>query len=387
MDIYLGVRQFGAVGDGVADDTKALQSAIDKAHETGKTLILEPGMYRTDTLYIKPEICLKADPTWDYSSNGRSVLLPLTDTQTCVLNVNEAYGSTLEGFCVDGGHKGENMCGILMDRGTFVREDSFRLEKLKIMRFSSHAVHLEHIWCFSMRHCMLAFSSGDGIRILGWDCFLLDNWLSGNGGAGYNSFGPNASVTMTGNRIEWNRLGGIIIRGGNHYNVTGNYIDRSGHGGIIIISRKSKTDDGEDFTMFSNIISVTGNVIFRSGKEPHGEEDSCHMLLKDSIGLTVVGNIMCIGRDDAGKGIYTPDYGMILENLGASVITGNTMACAAFKELILDKGRHASDTIIKDNTGVLAQNDPRTGVPIESPSYPHTLRISPDPWYRDNLRI
>jgi hypothetical protein len=386
MGYYLDVKDFGAVGDGRTDDTKALQAAIDAASESGKTLLLEPGRYRTDVLYVKKNMVMKADPTWDYSTEGRCVLLPLTDTQSCVLNLNEAYGSTLEGFCVNGERRGEAMCGLLIDRGRFVREDAFRLEKLKVMRFSGHAANLDCIWCFSMRHCMLAFSGGDGLRVKGWDCFILDNWFSGNDGAGYGTEDVNASITMTGNRIEWNKKGGIVICAGNHYNISGNYIDRSGNGGIIVTGRRGDFN-GETYRAFSNTIAITGNVIFRSGKAPYDEEGSCHMLLKDAIGLSVTGNTMCIGRDDGPHGVYTPDYGMILENLGSSIVCGNTMACAAFKKLIWDKGGHAPDTIIKDNTGVLAVNDPAAGAPVESPSYPHTLRISDNPWYRENLKI
>jgi hypothetical protein len=43
-DIALNVRDFGAVGDGVTDDTAAIQSAIDYAIETGQDLIFPPGI-------------------------------------------------------------------------------------------------------------------------------------------------------------------------------------------------------------------------------------------------------------------------------------------------------------------------------------------------------
>ena len=62
---------------------------------------------------------------------------------------------------------------------------------------------------------------------------------------------------MTGNRIEWNAHGGIRIPGGSHYNITGNYIDRSGGPGISL--RCPRRAPCLCFT-------ITGNVIYRSGK-------------------------------------------------------------------------------------------------------------------------
>ena len=43
------------------------------------------------------------------------------------------------------------------------------------------------------------FNTGNGVWIRGWDGFLLDNWLSGNGEAGYGAYEENLSITMTGN--------------------------------------------------------------------------------------------------------------------------------------------------------------------------------------------
>ena len=49
----VNVRDFGAVGDGSADDTKALQSAIDHAFATGANCHLPGGTYRiTDTIVV-----------------------------------------------------------------------------------------------------------------------------------------------------------------------------------------------------------------------------------------------------------------------------------------------------------------------------------------------
>ncbi len=69
------VREFGAVADGVADDTGAIQRAIDGAAEKGGTVYLPPGRYRVaGSLQLKPGVTLKGASTAPMS------ITPLTGT-------------------------------------------------------------------------------------------------------------------------------------------------------------------------------------------------------------------------------------------------------------------------------------------------------------------
>lgn len=115
---------------------------------------------------------------------------------------------------------------------------------------------------------------------------------------------------MTGNRIEWNKGGGIVIEGGSHYNLTGNYIDRSGKAGIAVLPATVLDDDsGQIEPRVSNTMTIIGNIVYRSSKFVQAGEESCHLLLKGGAGITVTGNSFCIGRDDKGKGAYSPKSG------------------------------------------------------------------------------
>ena len=51
-------RDFGAVGDGVRDDTKSLQAAIDACAERGGRVVIPPGVYSTRTLTIPARVHL-----------------------------------------------------------------------------------------------------------------------------------------------------------------------------------------------------------------------------------------------------------------------------------------------------------------------------------------
>ena len=337
-----------AKGDGVADDTAAFQQAIDEAHETGESVYISEGKYICGELAVRPEVSIKADHSWSYRSErpGRAVIYQRDESQACIFDLTGGNGATLDGLSLVGLGKG-SCVGILtrkkeggQDYGQ--EEDAYRIENCRVIRFGSHAVFLDFVWCFSVRHCMFAYCGGDGLAINGWDGFVIDNWFSGNSGAGFGSQGPNAAVTMTGNRIEWNKRGGIVLDGGNHYNITGNYIDRSGSAAIIMRG--------------TAVASCTGNVIFRSGKHEPDVPDSAHCILEGCKGLTFTGNTMNVGRDDGAKGDWTPNYAMRLANLENSTVIANTFHNGGMAGLIDDRGGHIN-SVIKDNVGSVFMPD------------------------------
>src|SRR5438093_4761218 len=47
---YVSIRDFGAVGDGTADDAPAFLKGLDATRATGATLFLPPGRYRCGRL-------------------------------------------------------------------------------------------------------------------------------------------------------------------------------------------------------------------------------------------------------------------------------------------------------------------------------------------------
>jgi len=52
MRDVVSVKDFGAVGDGVSDDTAAIQSAINFMYATGQNIIVPPGTYISDPITI-----------------------------------------------------------------------------------------------------------------------------------------------------------------------------------------------------------------------------------------------------------------------------------------------------------------------------------------------
>ena len=144
---------------------------------------------------------------------------------------------------------------------------------------------------------MLAFNHGDGLNLHGWDGFLSDNWFSGNQRAGFGARDVNASITFTGNRVEWNGEENLLITGGDGYQITGNFFDRAGTCGIALRKGHRRC-----FQM-----TITGNYFKRSGKRADAASfDSAHILMEGAEGVTCVGNNLHAGRDDGGQGCGAP---------------------------------------------------------------------------------
>jgi len=337
----LDVRQFGAKGDAATDDTRSIQSAIDAAAARGACVHLPPGIYRTGELKLRPHVSIVGIPAWDYHQGRGSVLRLADEHATCLLNITGAFGATVDGISLDGGHLGKTIHGIWLNKPDYgKREDTFRIERCQIANFTGDGIRLTRAWCFSIRHSMIAYNSGDGISLRGWDGFLLDNWLSGNRGAGFAAREENASCTLTGNRIEWNREG-VLINGGDGYNITGNFFDRAGTCGLLATGAKQMT--------------ITGNFVKRSGKNAErGSHDSSQIRLERARGVTCCGNNLQAGRDDGGKGVWSPSYGIVYQGLQNCVISNNVLDEGAIQQLLVDLGGHGEGAVVKDNPGSLS---------------------------------
>jgi hypothetical protein len=341
----LDVRKLGAAGDGKTDDTQAIQRAIDAAGETSGGVFIPPGVYLTNELHVRAGIAVIGVAAWNYSGPGGSVLRLAKGDSTCLLNMTDARGSSVEGLALDGRDLGTNVHGILLNRRAFAKhEDGFRIERCQVARFSGDGANLACAWCFSVRHCMLAFNKGDGLNLRGWDGFIIDNWFSGNRRAGFAARQENASITFTANRVEWNGEENMLIMGGDGYQITGNFFDRAGTCGIAL--RKS--------TRGCVQITITGNFIKRSGKlAAAGSHDSAQIFMDSSQGVTCIGNSIQSGRDDGNEGVWSPSFGIVYQGLRNCVIRDNVLHDGALTQLMVDLGGQQEGVIVGDNPGRL----------------------------------
>ena len=351
----LNVIDFGAKGDGLQDDTKAFQSAIDRAAELRVTVQVPDGVYSISTLHMKPHTGLIGNPAWSFRENGGSILRLNDPHAPCLINLSKGLGATLHGLCLDGvDWMGDTVHGIMVDLpgyGGDGAELTPRIERCRINDFSGNGIHLHRIWCFSIRHNMISHNQGDGIWLQGWDGFILDNWITGNGKAGVGAYEENASITFTANRVEWNHGAGILIQGGDNYNITGNCFDRQGGPAIDIKDRNG---------IPASQLAITGNICRGSGKPERCSAtpyNSSHIRCHHVNGMVLSSNVCQTGQDHeptSSQCNVSPTYGIVLKHIQQSIIKDNALNHGATKELLVHLGDHGNGVIIKDNTGCLS---------------------------------
>ena len=343
------VRQCGARGDGKSDDTIALQKALDRASDKGGVVFIPVGEYLTRELRVHPSTAIIGVPAWNYSGPGGSVLRLADSGSTCLLNLTTARGCTIDGLSLDGRSIGRGIHGMFINRTAFgEHEDALRIERCQINGFSGDGLHLDRVWVYSIRHCMIAYNRGDGLHVRGWDGFVLDNWLSANGRAGFAARYENegASVTFTANRVEWNTEENMVIVGSDGYQITGNLFDRAGTCNLAL--RK-----GPKYPVRNS--TITGNAFRRSGKLASADSyDSSQLLLEGSWGVTCTSNSFVAGQDDRDKGVSSPSYGIVYQGLENCVITNNVLHDGAMRKLLLELSHHGEDVIVRDNPGRIA---------------------------------
>lgn len=344
------VTDFGAIGDGKTDCSSAIQKAIDAAAGTGGGVWFPPGKYACASLRVPSHVGLFAAPSWSYLYDGGTTLVLNNPDAEYLIDVTEAYGARLHGLALNGAGLGADVCAVFSgERPKGKREDTLCVEHCRISRFTGDAVHLKYAFTFTLQKNMIIFNKGNGFRFQQWDGWIRDNIFNNNEGYGIYGRPWNGAVTVAGNRVEWNRKGGIRFSRGSHHHICNNYIDRSGGPGITI-------DGGEPEDRAygrAEAHAITGNIIHRSGAnvDPDSHE-CCHLYLEFQHGITVTGNTMTSARNDnPDEGNLSPSCGIVYGGLRNCVIGDNVWPDGVTKAFLLDIGDNDESVIFRDNPG------------------------------------
>lgn len=135
----VSASQFGAVGDGVADDTDAIQAAIDALPAAGGLLHLPAGTYRlTDVLAARSGLVIQGDGMY-------ATVLDQTSATDQAIYGEDIVGLTIRDLRITGPADGLSLGavdGILLDQTGVLATQNICIENVMVDHFSRHGINL-----------------------------------------------------------------------------------------------------------------------------------------------------------------------------------------------------------------------------------------------------
>lgn len=237
LRVVVNIRDFGAVGDGITDDTLAIQEAIDYVKTIGVGTLVFP-----DNDYNITQISLINAENIVIVSNGGTIK-QTTPQLNGAIYINGSSNIMIKGLILKGngiadtGTSGYNNHGIYV-----INSSNITIKENDIANMSSGGILI---------------NSSDDVRI-------TDNNLYGNMGMFDIAYGyaepvkPLSNAWIVNNNCTSQNRYGVFVQGyGKNVVVTGNTVkDKYEYG--ILVYRKDAVDVGGE--VWENII-VTGNVI------------------------------------------------------------------------------------------------------------------------------
>ena len=328
-ELKYNVKNFGAVGDGVTDDTEHLQTAIDTIPE-GSTLYLQNKTYIvTKTLIVKKAINIIGEGkkisfgSFSFNNgmteirkingdeNGDSVMFidgsekainnieisnimftasssQNIETDDAILNANASLHNTSYGLKTS--YVGES----------FFENIGVRQAKVAGLLASNGAVN-------SYKYCN-ACSNYVGFDISVFDSCIEHSWANHNI---TNGMAVKSNYFRVLNcRFEWNAKNGVYVSGGESTFVS-NLFDRNGFAGLSFHNSWGHVVTGNYFSRNGcGGDGVTGRFEFSvPGHKSYietPENECCHIKLNYMRDVTITGNRYRAGSDDTGRGVNSP---------------------------------------------------------------------------------
>ena len=280
--IYVNVKDFGAHGDGVTDDTNAIQSAISAAN--GLVVWFPPGTYLCNALIV-----ISANFTTLAAINGTAILKKFPGSTPSIIRVTGNY-CTIQDLQFDGSSVvSGNSCvevpgtfnkiircfmanatghGIVLDGSIGQGSASNNwIEECYIHNNAGVGIAQNTAVDNTIVNNQIYFNGLEGITvdIVAYRNKIIGNWLASNcqtGGAGNISLDQGDLCIIQGNHVlgSIGSAHGIVtnnnVSGTNYCTITGNQVIDSGGKGIYL---KAGTGGNASFN------TVMGNVVRGSG--------------------------------------------------------------------------------------------------------------------------
>lgn len=265
----VNVLDFGAKGDGVADDTGAIQAAIASAK--GGTVFLPRGVYRHTGLTITTPVRLEGSG-WDFSG---TVLQNTSLTRPAISITSKLgymTGATLTNLLLRGNKEtpGSNSPGV------YVRnEGNLLLDRVYVYGTAGAGLFLEgHTSCVSVRDSRFQHNRGDAIygrtesRKQINAINILSTELVQNEGHAINLWGTQVNIRDS--IVQGNGGAGVFLNADDmntrqasaaQYEIVGNYFEQNRGGAIT--GRTNRSPDGET-NHSAWFIHIEGNYLMQT---------------------------------------------------------------------------------------------------------------------------
>ena len=355
----IDITDYGAVGDGATDSTEAVRAALDAAAAAGGTVLVPEGRFSVRGLAVPNGVRgIQGVSPASYQNHRTGSVLELRreGAERALLDLSGCKDLFCRDLALVGfghGRDAPPACGVLVDLpehgGHGGLGSCLVLDGLCVEDFSLDCLHLQNAGVVTIRHCIAGNAGRHGLLAHLWDGWILDCMFPGNARCGIYAEESVASLTITGNRIEWNNEAGIWCRNAYRLSLVGNTIDYSGCEGMHF----------ED----ANALAISGNVFWRSGcpfgtippelaSDPYA---NAHARFRRCRGVAFSGNVLHAGLHRDVPGAWRPHHGLVLEGLAHCAFTGNSLWGAGAHSAITDLGGHGEGLVVANNATSLAE--------------------------------
>ena len=214
----VSVKDFGATGDGLTDDTTSLQNALDAVRAVGGELFFPPGVYRTSAPLVLDYSSETLDPiegapnrTVLRGAGAGSVLIQSSHGGDLLRYLGGTGAGVHSFFAVVGiGFLGPDR--LAGSRGLYLKDASYwRIERCNIDKFE-YGFYGEDTLSSTFETCRLVGNTY-GITFV-------------RGGSGYQSY-PNA-LSLNSCFISGSRRYGVFMNGGTTFQLRGGSVEGNG---------------------------------------------------------------------------------------------------------------------------------------------------------------
>lgn len=247
---------FGAKGDGITDDTSAIQNAINSLAATGGVVYLPTGVYKiSSAITLHTQIILQGDSigqSFSLGGGGGPTVIKQVNTTANGIYQNDATQTGIRDLMLLGPSSGSGD-GIHLTWTFNTNVFQCDMQDVQVSSFGGHGVYGNTVLMSNWRMVVSSFNGGDGFHLVGTCTSLsIDScWANSNSGYGWNANSINycswnacgadtnangwlltncQGCSITGSGTENNTTDGLTINGGFGYTISGFWVSHKRYG-------------------------------------------------------------------------------------------------------------------------------------------------------------